>query len=570
MLQSLHIENIAVIKCADIDFDPHFTALTGETGAGKSVMLDSILLLLGGKADRELIRTGETGAMVSGLFGSIGEGALKILSTAGVYPDEDGNILIQRNIGTDGRSAIRINGRGVTLSVLRAVSPALITMHGQGDNGEYSDRGAKVALLDRYAGCAALLSDYAEAYSALEECRREIKENERRRSEGERLREILAYQLKDIDSAGLTDGELEELIDRKAKIKNSERIIKNAGFVYKALRGSEKGSVAFLLDRSAQALKQISDVIPDFAAYAERLTDFLYRTEDIAESVHDVISEFDADPEETLNEIETRLDRITKLQRKYGATIADILAFREKIAAELQGIENSDEIATELAKREEELYTKAAALADRLHEARLSAAREIGERVKDSLGYLDMPKATFYVTVSERRDGGKYSLDRLGYDEPELFFSANAGADPAPLSKTASGGEMSRVMLALRSVIADSEGAGTLIFDEIDAGVSGKTARKIGIRMLALSRASQVICVTHSAQIASLADLHLLITKTDVGGKTETSVRALDDEGRIAELSRVLGGIKVTDSQRAAAVDMLLEREEYRKAAEKE
>ena len=563
MLLSLHIENLAVIKNIDIDFPHGFISLTGETGAGKSIIIDSINLLLGSKADKELIRNGESFAMVSGVFSGFSSASLSVMSECGISPDDDGNLLIQRSVTNDGRSNIKINGRTVTLSLLRSITPSIVNIHGQSDTAALVDSKNQLELIDTYAAAAELLSEYSEAYSCYEGINREIKSISEKEHERERLSEILAYQINDIDSYALHEGEEEELIDKKLKIKNSEKIIKNAGFAFKALKGSEKGSIAFLLDKCATALQQISDVIPEFADYSEKLRDFLYQTDDIAEEVYSHLSELDEDPEETLNEIESRLDKISKLKRKYGYTVKDILNFRDNAARELESLENSEAVMKDLLEKKKSAYKKALSLADKLHEKRCVAAKEIEAKVKETLEFLDMPKVVFFASIKEEFKNGEKILSEFGSDNIEFYISANRGADAQPISKVASGGELARVMLALKCVIADKDGISTVIFDEIDAGVSGKTARKIGIKMLSISKSTQLISVTHSAQIASLADSHYLISKSDINGKTETTVKELDREGRISELSRILGGIDITESQRKAAIDMLDEKIEY-------
>lgn len=564
MLLSLHIENIAVIKCVDFDFSEGFVVLTGETGAGKSVVIDSINLLLGGKTERELIRTGAECAMVSGLFSDLSDRVVGELAAVGISPAEDGTILVQRMINSSGQSRININGRAVSLAVLKAATPHLVSVHGQSDTAYLMNSKNHIELLDIFANVSELVSEYRIAFDKLEKIKADIRKVEEASAEGERMREILEYQIKDIDSADLKPGEEEELVDKKLKLKNSEKIIKNSEFVYKALRGSEKGSVAYLLDRSISALTQISDVTPGFAEYSERLRDALYQVEDIAEEVYATLSDIDADPEQTLNEIEARLDRISKLKRKYGLTISDILAFRDKCATELDLMQNSEERLYELKKEEKSAYESALVLAGKIHDVRTQAVDELESKVKETLEFLDMPKVVFFVSIKEEYKNGDKLLSKDGFDTVEFYISANRGAEPQPLSKIASGGELSRIMLALKSVIADKDGVPTVIYDEIDAGVSGKTARKIGIKMLELSSNSQLFCVTHSAQIASLGDRHFLISKSDVNGATETSVKILDYEGRVAELSRILGGISITDAQRAAAIDMLEEKKEYK------
>ena len=563
MLLSLHIENVAVIKSVDIDFSTGFMAMTGETGAGKSIILDSIGLLLGNKADRELIRHGESQASVSGLFTDLGENALADLSDAGISADDDGCVHILRVVSAGGKSSIKVNGRSVSLTVLRSITRSLISIHGQSDTGALLDPARHLELVDTYAANDALLGEYRVIYAELEGVRGEIENISKKESERERLKEILAYQIADIDALDLHDGEEEELVDRKVKIKNSEKITKNCEFVYKALKGSDKGSVAFLLSRSVTALGQLASMIPDLEGCSDELSEMMYRVDDIAETVRDQLDTLDGDPEEKLNEIESRLDKISKLKRKYGLTVKDILEFRDRAKNELDTLENSEQLLAELEEKENELYKKALVLADDLHEIRVKAAGELEIKVKETLEFLDMPKVVFFASIKEDFKDGRKLLNRNGSDSLEFFISANRGADAQSLSKVASGGELARVMLALKSVIADKDGIATMIFDEIDSGVSGKTARKIGIKMRDLSKNAQVFCVTHSAQIASLADVHLLISKSDVTGVTETSVTPLDYDGRVSELSRILGGINVTASQREAAIDMLRENEHF-------
>lgn len=565
MLLSLHIENIAVIKSLDVDFSCGFTALTGETGAGKSIIIDSIGLLLGAKADKELIRTGESFAMVSGLFGSLTPAVYSALMDASVSVAEDGNILIQRTVFADGRSQIKLNGRSVTLTVLRQIARLLVNIHGQSDTAAITDSANQLALIDLYASLDGELLKYTEAYAILVDVRERLADIVKRESERERLIEILEYQIKDIDSLALKDGEEEELVDKKVKIRNSEKITKNAGFVFKALKGSEKGSVSYLLDRSATALDQLADIIPEFSEHAQKLRDYFYAVDDIAESVYDAVSDIDEDPTESLNKIESRLDKISKIKRKYGLTVNDVLLFREKAASELEELKNSEALTKKLEAEERAAYNNALIIAERLHEARVAAIEKIEKSVRETLEFLDMPKVLFFASVKADMQNGEKVLYSAGYDRVEFFISANRGVDAQPLAKIASGGELARIMLALKAAISDKDGVSTVVYDEIDAGVSGKTARKIGIKMRSLSKSAQLFCVTHSAQIASLADEHLLIKKQVVNEKTETSLVKLDKEGRIAELSRILGGIDVTDSQRKAAEDMLEEREIYLK-----
>ena len=561
MLQSLHIENIAVIKRIDLEFSRGFMVISGETGAGKSIIIDSLNLILGAKADKELIRHGENTATVSALFTNLSDASMLQCADLGILLDEEKSILIQRTFGLDGRSSVKINGRTVNLSILKQIAPGLVNIHGQSDTGALVDPEKHIDLIDVYSSSTDLIENYRKVYYRLEKVRRDIQDITKKESERERLKEILAYQIKDIDSMKLHDGEEEELIEKKVKIKNSEKITKNSEFVYKALRGSEKGSVAYLVDRSITALTQLSGVIPEYDGYAEKLRDALASVEDVAEEVYAVLEDFDDDPTSTLNELESRLDKISKLKRKYGLTVKDVLEFRDKAKEELDTLENYEGTLASLKKDEAKLYDEALVLANKVHEVRIRAAEDLKVKICDILEFLDMPGVVFYAKIDTEESDGRRILNKDGYDKVEFYISANKGAEAQSLSKIASGGEIARVMLAIKSVIADKDGVSSVVFDEIDTGVSGKTARKIGLKMRSMSKGLQIFCVTHSAQIASLADIHFLISKSEVAGATETSVRALDYDGRVRELSRILGGINVTDAQRAAAVDMLNERE---------
>ena len=560
MLNSLHIENIAVVKSADIDLGAGFTVFSGETGAGKSVIIESIKLLLGGKFDKELIRHGEDLAMVSALITDLTPSAVTALSECGFSADEDSAVLIQRSVSREGKNQIKINGRAAGVGVLKSLMPSLITIHGQNETNVLADADSHLTLIDTYATNAEILEEYSSIYTEYTRLDRELSDLLEKRAEGARIRDLLAYQIKEIDSMNLHDGEEEELVDKKLKIKNSEKLHKHADFVYKALRGSEKGSVAVLIDRSISSLRQISDVLPECAEYAESMRDMLYKIEEIAEDVAAITDDIDEDPTEALNAIESRLDKISKLKRKYGLTISSILEFRDKCARDLELIDNSEDAERRIRKELDERYDRAHELAVKLHERRIKASAELEKKVKNTLDFLDMPSVVFYASYRELFADGQHKLTHNGFETAEFYISANKGAEAMPMSKIASGGELARIMLALKSALADKDGVGTVIYDEIDAGVSGKTARKIGVKMLELSKTAQLICVTHSAQIASLADTHMLIKKRELDGSVRTDLFALDYDGRVGEVSRILGGIDVTESQRRAAIDMIKEK----------
>ena len=558
MLLSLYIENIAVIRRLSVDFTSGFTALTGETGAGKSVILESVKLLLGGKADRELIRYGEESASVSAVFGSLGAAAENALVSSGIELDEDGSVQIRRTVSNDGKSRAWINGQPVSLSLLRDVGRYLVDLHGQNENLTLLDEKTYVATLDGYASLQGKVAGYREVYTKLEEVRRRLSELDR--GEAERLRtvEMLRYQIADIDAVDPKPGEDAALEEKEKKIKNREKILRQTSFVYRALKGAERGSVLFLLEKSLQALEPLSDLVPEIAPVTEELSDCRYRIEDAAERVYDLTDADEGDPTAVIDKIEGRLDAFSKLKKKYGGTIDEIIRFREEAKKKLADLDASDDTVIELRESEKTLSADARRLALALHKERATAAKELEKKITEILLYLDMPKVVFRVEV---RDRGETGLKSDGSDDVLFVMSANAGDEPRPLSLVASGGELARTFLALKCVLSERALTPTMIFDEIDTGVSGKTARKIGYKLAELSKGTQVYAVTHSAQIASLADTHLLIYKEEKDGKTETGLRTLDREGRLDELSRILGGLTVTESQRNAARDMLERKE---------
>ncbi len=550
MLASLHIENAAVIKVADIDFTNGFMVLSGETGAGKSIVIDSINLLSGNRLSRDMIRTGEDRLLVSAVFTDCRTEAIELLESYGVACD--GSVMITRTLSRDGKSAVKINGRTVTQSLQRELCRLLINIHGQNENQRLMQKSAQIDILDSYAENGELRTAYAKVYRALTEAKSKIEELESDTAEKLRMRDMLRYQIEEIAAARLKMGEEEALEAESVRLSSMEKIHAQTHLAYRALYGSEK-SATVLLERAASALEKIGDVLPEAAEGAKRLTEFRYEIEDIADTVQRY-AESDEDPTLRLNKIEARLSTISKLRRKYGADVSEILAFRERAQAQLDTIENADAIREELEKECRGLEAKARTLAAQIRERRREAARTIQKEVSETLAFLDMPKVRFCISLAEsdtlRSDGG---------DVVEFLISANAGEEPGPLEKIASGGELSRIMLALKSVLSDKDGVATVIFDEVDAGISGKTSRKVGLKLREIARQVQVICVTHSAQIASLADRHFLISKNDQTGRAETEITELDGEGRVDEVARILGGIHVTETQRAVAREMIEE-----------
>ncbi len=561
MLETLHIENIALIRSLEIDFRRGFQVLTGETGAGKSILIGSIGLLTGMKSDKTLIRTGETEAIVYGVFCDISADAKTCLEGLDITPAEDGRVIVERRLYTDGRGKIKVNGTPVTLTALKELSKYLIDIHGQNDTLSLYDSAGYIRILDAFASCEDAYRAYSVDYASYEELRREM--HEITKSEAERIRniEMLTYQIADIDALSLKPGEDEVLEEKEKRIKNRERIFKQSSFVYRALKGAEKGNASMLLDRSASAMDALADVIPEAETLAKELRDCLYTIEDIAERAYSMSDGEDGDPSQMIDKIEARIDAIAKLKKKYGATVEDILAFRENAAKRLLQYQNADDRLAELTELCRTAREKAVMSAHVLHDKRRMAGVALASRVVETLVFLDMPKVSFRVDITENRDeAGEYLLSADGFDTVDFMISANSGEELHSLSRVASGGELARMMLSLKCAENISDASCAMVFDEIDSGVSGKTARKIGLKLLELSRHTQIFCVTHSAQIASLADDHYLISKHEADGRTMTALTTLDEEGRIQELSRVLGGIRVTDSQRQAAIDMRREK----------
>lgn len=558
MISSLHIENIAVVKRLDIDLSGGMTVLSGETGAGKSIIIDSLGLLLGARADRELIRSGEDTALVSAVFEDLGDRAVERLSELG-FETEDRSVMLSRSVSRSSSSA-KLNGRGITLSLLKEIGGLLFNIHGQNDNQQILDPKNHIRILDGYAGNEALLEKYSGVYSEMLRVKREIETIDSDAMERNRLSEMLKFQISDIDSAKLKIGEEEKLEELVKKLRGAEKITKSCALVAKAVRGGEKNMGAtYLIERAATALEAISDAVPEADGLSTRLYAIKYELEDIADSTAALSDIGEGDPTERLDRAESRLDVIGKLKRKYGSSIEEILSFRDEAKKRLDNIENADDRREELKDELSDIISQARELCDSLHKRRLEAAVGLTGGVTENLEFLDMPKVKFEVSVKRNSIFGKY-----GNDEVEFLIATNAGEPLAPMVKIASGGELARIMLSLKNVLNTSDGIDTVIFDEIDTGISGKTSRKVGIKLKEIGKSSQVICVTHSAQIASLAHTHLYISKKNTeDGRVETEISVLDREGRVAEISRILGGIEVTDTQRSAAREMIAEGEAY-------
>ena len=555
LLRSLHIENIAVIRTLDLETEGGFTAMTGETGAGKSIVIDSINFLLCNRTGRELVRTGQSRACVSAVFDGIEGKIAAELSELGIIP-ENGEICLERTLSGDGRSTCRIDGRAVTQAVLKRVGALFVSIHGQNENLRLTDPAAQREMLDAAAHSEELLSRYGEIYAELGKVRGEIKNISRDEKELNQLRDMLEYQIKDISALRLKPGEEEKLLTEKKRLSSLEVIKKQTDTALRAIYGNEKGITAsYLLSKAADALKKIADVYPEYRGYAERLESCRYEADDIAAEVYaHAARDDDGDPTARIDAIESRLEAISRLKRKYGATVEEVIAFRENAEARLAALESGDDRIAALRRRETELADELNESGAALGELRRAAAAGIETRVADSLAFLDMPKVRFHIFVEPADEPSPHGLDRV-----EFLIATNPGEPQRPLSKIASGGELSRIMLSLKSVLSGLDGVPTLIYDEVDTGISGKTSRKVGIKLKEAARGAQIFCVTHSAQIASLADTHLLISKTERDGRSESTVTRLDDAGRVEETARILGGINVTEAQRIAARELIAE-----------
>ena len=554
MILSLHIENIAVVKSLDIDLGGGFTAMTGETGAGKSIIVDCLGVLGGARADKDMIRRGESFGEVSAVFGGINQRAKDIISELG-FSTEDDTVMLSRTVFADAPAKARLNGRVITNSVLREISAALFNIHGQNDNQRLLNRENHLALLDTYAGCEEIVEEYSEIYKAVLHTRCRLDALSRDVMENNRMREMLRYQIEDIAALKLKEGEEEALIAESKRLQSAERIKKSCSLVERAVNGGDKGAGAiYLVDRAQSALLQISDAIPEAKALAERMGDIRYELEDICATMCDISGVADEDPTARIDKIEGRLDAISKLKRKYGSTVEEILKFKADAEARLDMIENSEEETEKLLRELKALEDKARAKALEIREIRERAAESLTARVVENLVFLDMPKVRFRIALEPTAE-----LTARGLDAAEFLISANPGEPLMPMIKIASGGELARIMLSLKSVLNECDGIDTAIFDEIDTGISGKTSRKVGIKLREISAGTQVLCVTHSAQIASLATSHLFISKSEQDGRTCTAVTELDEAGRIEEIARILGGIEVSDTQRQAAREMIYE-----------
>ena len=547
MLSLLHIENIAVIECADISFDRGFNVLTGETGAGKSIVIDAISAILGQRAYRDMIRTGTNKASVRAVFTDVPE--LSWFEENGIEYDPE--TIIQREIHLDGKNVCRVNGSLVTVSILNKLGIQLINIHGQHDSASLFDEDNHLQFLDDFARNEALRADYTEYYGSVSKLRREI--DALSMDEGEKLRrmETLKYQIEEIEKADLTAGEDEELEARRKLLQNSEKIANGLNDAVENLYGGDDtDGAATLLSIAERALARIAKYSDDISSLHEKVADMMYQVQDAAEIAREVRDDLAYSSDE-LERIESRLDVIHKLRRKYGTTCADILEYLEKAKKELDEIEFADDHIEHLKKKMQQAERAAWDAALTLRKNRKETAEVLSARILTELAQLDMPKVQFACQFTE------LELTNNGADAVAFYMSANVGEALKPMSKVASGGELARIMLAMKNVLAEQDKVNTLIFDEVDTGVSGRAAQKVAEKLKSVARSKQVLCVTHLPQLAAMGDTHLLIAKGERDGRTYTTVTPLDIEGRKRELARIIGGASITETTLMSAEEML-------------
>ena len=551
MLTKLYIENIAVIEKAEIDFHSGFNVLTGETGAGKSIVIDSIGAVLGERTSRELIRTGASSAFVSALFRSPGQRVCEKLAELGYEPEEDGTLLIQRGIGAESKSFCRINGRPATVSVLKEIGGLLVNIHGQHESYGLLSPDLHIGYVDSMGLPSELFGQYRSTYAEMRRLEKEWSKTNMDETEKARRIDFLTYQIDELEKADLRAGEKDELERRRTVIRNSERISESLAAAKSALDGDEENAGAVSgVSSAADALEEAEKYLPDVQSLAERIRGLFYDLDDCSGEMRNFSALLEYDPSE-LETIEERLDVLYRLGLKYGETEEAMLDCLEKSRAELEGIRMSDETSAKLEREYQKAKNLAEKLAKEISARRAELGTTLAEKVKGELSFLNMPSVDFRVEQEA------CPLNELGCDKIQFLISTNAGEPPKPIAKIASGGELSRIMLAIKTVLAGRDEVGTLIFDEVDSGVSGSAAQKVGLKLREVSEDRQVICVTHLAQIAALADTQYLIEKHVRENRTFTDVSELDYEGRKRELARIMGGEKITDLTLANAAEML-------------
>ena len=549
MLQTLYIENIAVIEKTSIDFNSGLNVLTGETGAGKSIIIDAINAIMGQRTSRDIIRTGEKSAFVSAQFDNIGKSAEEKLAELG-FDCEDGILILQRTLSANGKSVCKINGRPATVSMLRALSHSLINIHGQHESYELFSPETHIDYIDSYGGCAELLNSYKEKYEEFKILSKKL--TQANTDESERLREIdlLQYQSQELFDADVNVGDEEQLEAERGALMNFEKISSLLNKAKRMLDGDDSNGGIEALDIASNAMQTAAEYNDEYSDISESLTDIYYNLRDVSESIGDAIDGLESDPQR-LEEIEERLDLLNRLTRKYNCPCDELPELAEKMQARLEELINYDKNRDELEKKCKAAEAEAQKAAEKLSRLRKETAKTFAEKVREEMSFLNMPNVTLVPSFVEVALGAK------GIDKVELLLSANPGETPRPVAKIASGGELSRMMLAIKTVLAESDEVDTLIFDEVDTGISGSAAEKVGLKLREVSKSCQVLCVTHQAQIAALADTHLLISKQVDNGRTFTAVTPLSHDERVRELARIIGGVNITQAALSHAEDML-------------
>ncbi len=555
MLRELHIKNVAVIEEIRMEFGDGFNVLTGETGAGKSILIDSINMALGSRANHDLVRFGCDYAQVDLCFESNSSALIDKLSDLGLDVEED-LITISRRLASDGKSVCRINGGIVPAATVREIAPYLLDIHGQSDNQSLLSAKNHLKYLDEYGELKSELDMYTQEYKKMKTILKELNLLSIDEEEKSRRLDMLNYQINEIYAAGLKIGEDDLLIEERERLCNMENIIQGAGTAYAALYGGESGTTFDLLKTAQRALSDICRFDSKISESFDRLEGIIAETEDIAGDIGSCLSKTDFSMAE-LDRIEERLDLINNLKRKYGSTIEEILDFAQSAEQQATLIEKSDEHLESLKKEYAKQLSKVAVLAETLSQMRSSAAKQLEAQITDELVALDMPKVRFAIDILSNSGDEETSYTSTGKDIAEFLISTNPGEGLKPMTKIASGGELSRIMLAIKSVLSQTDSVDTMIFDEIDTGVSGRAAQKIAHKISSLASNRQVFCITHLAQIASMADSHYLIEKSTEGEHAVTSVTHLTDSSRVEELARIIGGVTVTDLTRKSAREML-------------
>ena len=561
MLSLLHIENIALIQSADIRFEPGFNVLTGETGAGKSIVIDSIGAVLGERTSRELIRTGAKSALVTAVFTQVPP--LPWLEENG-FPTGEEELLLQRELQGDGRNVCRIDGKLVTVAQLRELGRQLLNIHGQHDGQQLLDPASHLGYLDQFGGCQPLLEDYQEAYRRWHGIRREMDKLQMDEAERSRRVDTLNYQIQELERAQLKAGEDEELSARRTLLRSAGKLMEAVQSAEFALSGDEdRDGACSLIAQAEGEVQGVSSISPELSELSEKLTALRCAADDAADTLRDLSRSFDFSPGE-LDQVEERLDLLYRLRKKYGPTVEDMLSYLDRCRKELDQIQYADDTLARLEKDLKKAQKEAARRGEVLSQARREAAGALQARVQEELRQLDMPKVQFQTEFTPK--GGEAGMDETGLDEVQFLMSANLGEALKPIQKVASGGELARIMLALKNVLAEGDQIGTLVFDEVDTGVSGRAAQKVAEKMAQVARGKQVLCVTHLPQIAAMADTHFSVQKGEREGRTYTRLERLDRSQRREELARLIGGASITPSLLESAEELLRQAEQQKQA----